>query len=126
MELVIVNDVTRGCTVVRLSGELDISSAPNLREQLLVILDRQAPSCLVLDLSKLDFVDSSGIAVFVNTQRRARLLGCTLMLVAPRAAVLRVLQICGLEHHFPILQNVSAPGGTGEAAAAIHASPEGE
>jgi len=108
VDLAIIEDEQQGCTVVRLCGELDIASAPRVREQLIVILDRGAPRPLILDLSRLEFMDSSGTAVLVNTQRRARLLGCTFALVAPQAPVSRVLQVCGLDQYFLIVENISA------------------
>jgi anti-sigma B factor antagonist len=107
---VMIEDTPQGCTIVKLRGELDIASAADLRDQLLVTLDRGSPSRLIVDLSELEFMDSSGTAVLVNTDRRARLVGCTLVLVAPRQAVLRVLQICGLDRYFPIFESVSAAG----------------
>ena len=113
MDLAIIEDASGGRTIVKLCGELDIASSPGLRERLLAVLSRRAPSHLILDLSKLQFIDSSGIAVFVNTERRARLLGCTVVLVAPQAPVSRVLQICGLDQHFPIVENISALAGNG-------------
>jgi anti-sigma B factor antagonist len=113
VDLAIIEDASQGRTIVKLCGELDIASAPGLRERLLAILSRRAPSHLILDLSKLQFIDSSGIAAFVNTERRARLLGCTVVLVAPQAPVSRVLQICGLDQHFAIFENISALTGDG-------------
>lgn len=114
MDLAIIEDVPHGCTTVKLRGDLDIASAPELREQLLVLLDRRTPSCLIVDLAELDFIDSSGAAVLVNTDRRARLLGCTLALVAPQAAVSRVLQISGLDQHFVIFESFGAMTGSVE------------
>jgi anti-sigma B factor antagonist len=108
VDLVIIEDQPEGCTVVKLCGELDIASAPDLREQLLVILDRRAPRCLILDLSELEFMDSSGIAVLVNTNRRAGLIGCVFALVAPQAPVSRVLRVSGLDQYFHIFENLSA------------------
>jgi anti-anti-sigma factor len=113
VDLAIIEDASQGRTIVRLCGELDIASAPDLRERLLAILSRQTPIQLILDLSKLQFIDSSGIAVFVNTERRARLLGCTLALIAPQAPVWRVLQVCGLDQHFLIVENISELAGNG-------------
>lgn len=125
MDLAIIEDLPQRCTIVRLCGELDLASAPDLREQLLVILDRRTPSRLILDMSELEFIDSSGTAVLVNTERRARLLGCTLALVAPQAPVSRVLQICGLDHHFLVFESVSAATGSAQAdgSPAIAAGP---
>jgi anti-sigma B factor antagonist len=108
VDLAIIEDTPQGWTHVRLRGDLDIATAPDLRERLLDILDRLTPSGLILDLSMLDFIDSSGTAVLVRTERRARLLGCMLVLVAPRAQVARVFQICGLDQHFLIYKNVAA------------------
>jgi anti-anti-sigma factor len=108
VDLAVINDQPQDCTVVKLTGELDIASVPELRDRLLVMLDRRTPSLMILDLSELEFIDSSGTAVLVNTQRRARSVGCTLALVAPQPAVSRVLQICGLEQYFLIFENFSA------------------
>jgi anti-anti-sigma factor len=105
---IIVQDVSRECTIVQICGELDISTAPDLRERLLAILNRRAPSRLVLDLSKLEFMDSSGVAVLVSTERRTRLLGSTVVLVDPQRPVWRVLQVCGLDRYFLLFADVAA------------------
>ncbi|HTX80579.1 MAG TPA: STAS domain-containing protein [Streptosporangiaceae bacterium] len=105
---IIIQDALQDCTIVQICGELDISTAPDLRERLLAILSRKTVSRLILDLSKLEFMDSSGVAVLVNTERRARLLGRTVVLVAPQRPVLRVLQICGIDHCFPIFDDINA------------------
>src|SRR5258705_8458309 len=70
-----------GVTLAELAGELDLASAPALREQLLGLL-RPGFSRLVLDLSRVSFCDASGLAVLVGTGRRARLLGGFLRLAA--------------------------------------------
>ena len=63
-----------GITIAELTGELDIASAPALRDQLLSLL-RPGSSRLVVDLSRVSFCDASGLAVLFSTARRARLLG---------------------------------------------------
>jgi anti-sigma B factor antagonist len=103
-----IEDAPQGCIIVQICGELDISTVPDVRERLLAILNRTTPSRLILDLSKLEFMDSSGVAVLVNTERRARLLGGTVVLAAPQRSVSRVLQICGMNHYFSIFNDVSA------------------
>jgi anti-anti-sigma factor len=105
---IIIQEAPQECTIVQIRGELDISAAPDLRERLLAILNHRTVSRLILDLSKLEFMDSSGVAVLVNTERRARLLGRTLVLVAPQRAVLRVLQISGIDHCLPIFDDINA------------------
>lgn len=63
----------RGHVIAALSGELDISSAPALREQLLGLL-QSAASRLVINLSAVRYADASGLAVLAGTGRRP---GCT-------------------------------------------------
>jgi anti-anti-sigma factor len=105
---IIIQDAPQDCTVVQICGELDISNAADLRERLLAVLNRRTVSRVILDLSKLEFMDSSGLAVLVNTERRARLLGRTVVLVAPQRPVSRVLQICGVDGYLPIFDDISA------------------
>lgn len=69
-------------TVVRLCGDIDITSSPALRERLLVSL-RSSTDLLVLDLSEASFHDPSGPAVLIGIQRRARPLGITVVLTSP-------------------------------------------
>src|ERR1700691_2110320 len=64
----------RGYVMAALSGELDLASAPALREQLLTLLS-PAASRLIIDLSAVRSADASGLAVLVGGGRRARLLG---------------------------------------------------
>ena len=90
-----------GYTVVTISGELDISSAPMLREQLLGLL-RPGASRIVIDLSRVTFCDASGLAVLVGASRRAGLLADVLRLAAPAPLVATVLRLTGLHSRFQI------------------------
>jgi anti-sigma B factor antagonist len=90
-----------GMTIAELAGELDIASAPALREQLLSLL-RPGSSRLVIDLSKVSICDASGLAVLVGIGRRARLLGGFLRLAAVSPQADRVLHITGLQRHLPM------------------------
>lgn len=122
-----------GVTVAELVGELDIASVPAVREELLSLLGRGS-SQLVVDLSGVSFCDASGLAVLVNTGRRARLLGGFLRLAAVSPQVGRVLQMTGLQRSLATFPTVEAavagargaqhgkPGAAGRAARA-HLGP---
>src|SRR5438094_7957584 len=88
-------------TIAELAGELDIASAPALREQLLSLL-QPGSSRLVIDLSKVSLCDASGLAVLVGIGCRARLLGGFLRLAAVSLQADRVPHITGLHRHLPI------------------------
>ena len=95
-----------GYVIAELSEELDIASAPALREQLLDLLC--AASHLILDLSAVEHADASGLAVLVGSGRRARLLGGSLRLAAPSPEAARVLSATGMDRHLNIYPTVRA------------------
>jgi anti-sigma B factor antagonist len=95
-----------GYVIAALSGDLGIASAPALREQLRSLL--RAASQLIIDLSAVERVDASGLAVLVGSGRRARLLGGSLRLAAPSPEVARVLSATGMNQHLDIFPTVRA------------------
>ena len=96
-----------GAVIVTLRGELDIVSAPAVRERLLSLL-RPDASRLVIDMSAIRYADASGLAVLVSTQRRAVLLGGTLRLAAVQPEVARVLTVTGFSRQFAVYPTVQA------------------
>ena len=97
----------RGYQVAVLTGLLDITRAPALREPLLRLL-RPAASRLILDLSLVSHIDASGLAVLVGTERRARLLGGSLRLAAVRPAVSIAVRAAGLDRLLEIFPTVQS------------------
>jgi anti-sigma B factor antagonist len=84
-----------GEAVVALRGELDMDSAPKLEATLAPLLDEQVPD-VILDLSDLTFIDSSGLAALVIAQKQLNWQGRRLVVRSPSAPVLRVFQICDM------------------------------
>jgi anti-sigma B factor antagonist len=82
-----------------LSGELDLSGIDRLLGAAGNVPDG---GTLTLDLSGLSFMDSSGVKVFMNLDRRSRREGWTLAIENPRGQVLRLLQLCGFDQRLPI------------------------
>ena len=90
-----------GQAVFRLSGDLDMDSAEVFAEAARRVHAEGIP-CLVLDLSALDFVDSSGLSQFVLALKRQREIGGEVVLQAPTGPVKRVLEIVGMNEIFQI------------------------
>ncbi len=78
--------------VVTLRGELDMATAEGLSDWLV----ESAGSPVVVDLSELSFMDSSGIAALVIARNRMTANGDELILARPQAGVLKVLELVGL------------------------------
>jgi anti-anti-sigma factor len=95
-----------GPAILSLRDGLDLPAASALRERLLEVL-RHGPDLLILDLSDTPSCDVAGLAVLIGTQRRARLLGMPVRLVAPSLVVRRVLRSTGLDRSFTICPDLS-------------------
>ncbi|SEN72420.1 STAS domain-containing protein [Nonomuraea pusilla] len=89
-------------TTVHLSGEIDIFTSAALRRQLMSTL-HYSTSLLILDLSQVSFCDAGGLAILVGIQHRARPMGITLALTAPRPFMTRLLHITGLDRSLPMV-----------------------
>ena len=80
-----------GTTVVVVSGEIDMATAPKLRAHLVT-----AKGHVIVDLRAVSFLDSSGIAALVDARKRLTDAGGNLLLRKPEGIVRRALEIIGL------------------------------
>jgi anti-sigma B factor antagonist len=94
LRLDVAGDPDRPLVVV--GGELDLATAPALRDRLLAVIDDGAVG-ITLDLRDVSFVDSSGLGVLVGAHKRLReATGGSLTVVGPQDAVRKVFDITGL------------------------------
>ena len=85
-----------GETVVAPSGELDLASAPAVRDALAGALADGA-GAVVVDLSRVTFLDSTGLAALLNAARRLRRAGRSFAVVGARELVRDVIRLAHLE-----------------------------
>jgi anti-sigma B factor antagonist len=90
-----------------LVGELDIATVPRVEAAVEAILRAGTPR-LTVDLSRLGFIDSSGLRLFIVLQQRASAEGWKLALVRPEAQALKVFRVSGVEDHLPFVEDASA------------------
>ena len=91
---------------MRLTGELDLHNAEQLREGLARAL-ADNPERLVVDLERVEFIDSTALGVLVEARRRLAD-GTKFRLAAPGVEVRRALEISGLHRHFAVDETVEA------------------
>jgi anti-anti-sigma factor len=96
-----------GLVHVALRGELDLSSAGKLQDELKRV-EAEAPPVLVLDLSKLVFLDSTGLRCLVTADERARAQGRRMVIVRGPDPVQRVFSITRLEERLEMVDDASA------------------
>jgi anti-sigma B factor antagonist len=93
------------CAVVSVGGEIDPGTAGELSAAALKAMQEIGPS-LVLDLSGVTFMDSTGLKVLLAVHQRAQLAGGGLVLAGPPRSVQRVVNITGLDETFEMRDNV--------------------
>lgn len=93
-----------GAVAIRLRGALDLAYAYRFDDELRHA-EREASSCLILDLRELDFVDSAGMSRILAARRRARRAGRRMVLVRGSRAVQRFLQLAALTEHFEFVSD---------------------
>jgi anti-anti-sigma factor len=86
-------------TVIRLKGELDLATAPQLRHELAECAN-PGVGRIVLDLAELTFMDSVGLSILVAGHKKLKELGGTLVIQHTNARVQRVIEISGLTEFF--------------------------
>lgn len=92
--------------VVSVSGELDLATAEELRGKLDPVIVQDA--VVVLDGTGMSFLDSSGLRVLLQAANLATSRGAAFRLVAPQAAVRRVLELAGVVDHLAAREDVAA------------------
>jgi anti-anti-sigma factor len=98
-----VGDLEQGVRTISVRGELDLSTAPELEGPLEEALDSGEGSVLI-DLSRCEFIDSTGIALIVRAWQRldSGENGRALVICSQNDQVRRVLEITGLELSIPV------------------------
>ena len=114
MELGLDVSESDGATVLTVRGEVDVYTAPKLREKL-VELVAQGRHMIVVDLEAVDFLDSTGLGVLVGGLKRVRSHDGDLILVCTHQRILKVFEITGLTKVFAIHDSVDAAVGRSQA-----------
>ena len=92
-------------TVLDVEGEVDVFTAPKLREKIIALLDGGSDH-LVVNLEKVLFMDSTGLGVLVGGLKRVKEKNGELAIAGAQGTVLRVLSVTGLNTVFPMHDTV--------------------
>jgi anti-sigma B factor antagonist len=83
-------------TTVRLYGRLNIESSPRLRDRLLALLQDQSAKTLVIDLTSVSYIDSSGVATLIEALKIARQRRIGLLLTGLEGRLLHLFEVTGM------------------------------
>lgn len=99
MELTIDERPADGLTVITIDGDIDVFTSPRLRESLLELIDKGEVR-LAVDLSAVEFLDSTGLGVLVGIYHRLRNRDGSMSLVGGNERVRRVFHVTQLDRIF--------------------------
>ena len=89
-------------------GAIDLHVSPELRATLRGIIDDEKPKRLVVDLSQVPFIDSSGIAVLIGAMQSLEHEGGVFLLAGAQAGVRMILESAKLDQYFRLFPDVEA------------------
>ena len=95
MDLTLETREADGKTVVAVGGEIDVYTAPKLRDKITELVGEGVYD-LVIDLSAVEFLDSTGLGVLVGGLKKVRAHDGSLMLVCNQDRLLKIFRITGL------------------------------
>jgi anti-sigma B factor antagonist len=94
----------RDHAIVAAAGEIDIATVAELRERLFELAD--SGQSIVVDLSQVNFVDSTGLGALVGAAKRAAAHGATLHVVGARPQIRQLFRVTGLEGQVPLARTL--------------------
>jgi len=97
-------NVQEGVAVIGLSGEVDVYTSPRLKQEMVDLLNRGTVK-LVVDLSAVEYLDSTGLGVLIGGLKRARERDGDLRLICDNLRILRIFEITGLTKIFDIYRS---------------------
>jgi anti-sigma B factor antagonist len=106
MELTLnVHSDASGLTIIAVGGEIDVYTAPKLRERLIGLVESGSFQ-LIVDMEDVEFLDSTGLGVLVGGLKRVRAHDGWIDLVCTQSRILRIFRITGLNKVFNIYDSV--------------------
>lgn len=87
--------------VVELTGQVDLYTAPDFKERMVKLIDA-GKTRIVVDLTKVSFMDSTALGVLVGGLKRIRPAGGSIAIVCSDEQVIRLFELTGLDHTFEI------------------------
>jgi anti-sigma B factor antagonist len=106
----------RGHVIITVAGEIDIATAPQLRDRLAPLAAGGRP--VIADLTQVTFIDAAGLGVLAGAAGKAAASGGSLHVVTARHLVRRALAVTGLDRTIPLARTRA------EALASLHAGPD--
>lgn len=94
------------CSRVAVTGEIDLYSVKLLKEKITILLDGRKVTNLLLDLTGVNYIDSTGLGILIGIKRRCTEKGGRMILVSGSDRITNLFSITGLNKIFTICKTV--------------------
>lgn len=105
MELALSTRAEGDFDVIEVAGEIDVYTAPRLREAIVSIVEN-GRTRLIVDVEKVDFLDSTGLGVLVGALKKVRSAGGSLDIVCTHERIIKIFSITGLDKVFGLHRTI--------------------
>jgi anti-sigma B factor antagonist len=95
-------------TIYELAGNLDIYSAPKVKKDITMFVDKEKVKSLALEMSKVPHMDSSGIAMLAFFHKKMKQSGSTFTLINVTNDIMAILRLSSLDSYFSIIASEDA------------------
>ena len=100
---ILLHELDEGVLVIALSGEVDLGTVLPVRDAARAATESGDYRCIIFDLTELEFLDSTGLRVLVETHNKMAAAGGAMRIVNSSAGLAKVFEITGLDHVFEIV-----------------------
>ncbi len=107
MDLTLATREIDGATIVAVGGEIDVYTAPKLRDRITELVAGGVYH-IVVDMERVEFLDSTGLGVLVGGLKKVRAHDGSLQLICNQERLLKIFRITGLAKVFTIHENADA------------------
>jgi anti-sigma B factor antagonist len=105
MELTVTSHTVDAFEIIEVAGEIDVYTAPKLREAIVSAVEA-GHTRLIIDVQKVDFLDSTGLGVLVGALKRVRGDSGSLDIVCTQERILKIFEITGLDKVFGLHSSI--------------------
>jgi len=95
--------VSKSSSIIALEGEVDVYTAPQLKQQIISLLDNDITK-IIVDLTDVAYLDSTALGVLIGGLKRLRERDGSLSLICPNPRIRRIFEITGLDKIFDMYQ----------------------
>lgn len=91
--------------ITRLCGELDMNTVPDFKKKLKNLMEKRSVKNIIIDLNKINFIDSTGIGAILGRYRAIKKKNGKLILVGANRRVKKIFKLSGIYDLIPIYDN---------------------